>query len=197
MANSRPSGEPEEQVVATLLTLNRIGTRHKFLSEEIAETDEQLAQIISAHAAGLLAVKAWVSRSRPSCACSLHRPCRGRACPGILRENEPPQALPRRRQQANASLYGIVLGCTAKDSGAREYVARCTEDSLSKKVIIRCLGRYVVREIFRVMKNPRPTPLVKDLRPLRLSSGSHPGGSSQRLGLLDHRYFTDRERRMP
>ncbi|MFI8411230.1 hypothetical protein ACIGB6_01860 [Paeniglutamicibacter gangotriensis] len=31
---------------------------------------------------------------------------------------------------------------------------------MSKTEIIRCLKRYVAREVFRVLKNPRPAPLT-------------------------------------
>jgi len=57
------------------------------------------------------------------------------------------------------------------DARTRAYVAKRTEDGLSKKDIIRCLKRYVAREIFHVMQNPRPAPLTNDLRTLRLELG--------------------------
>ncbi|MGN5734293.1 helix-turn-helix domain-containing protein [Arthrobacter psychrochitiniphilus] len=59
----------------------------------------------------------------------------------------------------------------SKDKGTREYVAKRIEDGKSKNEIIRCLKRYVAREIYRVMKNPRPAPLTNDLRSIRLAMG--------------------------
>ncbi|GAA1496065.1 IS110 family transposase [Paeniglutamicibacter kerguelensis] len=57
MAVSRPSGDPSDPVVATLLTLKRLGSRYRFLSEEIVETDAELSLIVSTHAPALLDVK--------------------------------------------------------------------------------------------------------------------------------------------
>lgn len=74
-------------------------------------------------------------------------------------------------RQANASIYRIVLVRMSKDSKTPDYVAKGTEDGLSEKEIIRCLKHYVVREIYRFMKNPRPARLTNDLRPLRLALG--------------------------
>ena len=56
MAVSRPSGDPADPVVATLMTLKRMGARHRFLSEEIDETDAALAAIVSTYAPEFLEV---------------------------------------------------------------------------------------------------------------------------------------------
>lgn len=50
------------------------------------------------------------------------------------------------------------------DQRTREYVARRTEEGLSKKEIIRCLKRAIVREIYRVICTKRSTPQPRDLR---------------------------------
>ncbi|MGN5734295.1 IS110 family transposase [Arthrobacter psychrochitiniphilus] len=50
MAASRPAGNLADPTVATLMTLKRLGARHRFLSEEIAEIDAELAFIVATHA---------------------------------------------------------------------------------------------------------------------------------------------------
>jgi transposase len=51
-------------------------------------------------------------------------------------------------RQANAAIYRIVLCRMRWDPRTRAYVQRRTTEGLSKKEIIRCLKRYLVREIY-------------------------------------------------
>jgi len=52
---------------------------------------------------------------------------------------------------ANNALYIVVLVRLRYDSRTRAYAARRTTEGLSKPEIIRCLKRYVAREIFTVL----------------------------------------------
>ena len=74
-------------------------------------------------------------------------------------------------RQANASLYRIALVRMSRDRRTKEYVAKRTADGKSKKEIIRCLKRYVAREIYRVLQNPRMAPPTNDLQPRRVALG--------------------------
>src|SRR3954471_24293692 len=56
---------------------------------------------------------------------------------------------------ANSALYVVVLGRLRHDARTRAYVQRRTAEGLSKLEIIRCLKRYVAREIYNVLQ---PTP---------------------------------------
>ena len=56
-------------------------------------------------------------------------------------------------RQANAVLYRIVLVRLRHDVRTREYMRRRTGDGMSKSEVIRCLKRYVAREVFSVLKN--------------------------------------------
>jgi transposase len=63
-------------------------------------------------------------------------------------------------RQANAALYRIVLVRMRWDPRTQAYVARRTQEGKSKKEIIRCLKRYVAREIFAALRTTtRPKPL--------------------------------------
>jgi len=57
---------------------------------------------------------------------------------------------------ANQALWRIVLVRMSTDPRTRAYVARRTTEGLSKKEIIRCLKRYVARELY-----PHLTPLAQ------------------------------------
>ena len=57
-------------------------------------------------------------------------------------------------RQANAALYRIVIVRMRWHEPTRAYVDRRTAEGLSKRDIIRCLKRYVAREVYRLL--PRP-----------------------------------------
>ncbi|OLT26672.1 IS110 family transposase [Actinomadura sp. CNU-125] len=52
-------------------------------------------------------------------------------------------------RQANAALYRIVITRIRRDPRTRDYLERRTRQGMSKREIIRCLKRYVAREIYR------------------------------------------------
>ena len=51
-------------------------------------------------------------------------------------------------RQANHALWRIVITRMGSHPPTRAYVARRTEEGLSKKQIIRCLKRYAAREVY-------------------------------------------------
>ncbi|MFF4820243.1 IS110 family transposase, partial [Kitasatospora sp. NPDC001309] len=55
---------------------------------------------------------------------------------------------------ANAALYRIVLCRLRWDERTKNYMRRRTTVGLSKKEIIRCLKRFIAREIYRVLTTP-------------------------------------------
>lgn len=55
-------------------------------------------------------------------------------------------------RQANAALYRIVIVRLRFHQPTKDYVERRTKEGKTKKEIIRCLKRYVVREIYGVLK---------------------------------------------
>ena len=57
-------------------------------------------------------------------------------------------------RQANAALYRIVLVRLRYDSRTIAYTDRRTGEGLSKTEIIRCLKRYVARQVFSAIQNP-------------------------------------------
>lgn len=57
-------------------------------------------------------------------------------------------------RQANAALYRVVIVRMRWHQPTIAYVARRTAEGLTKKEIIRCLKRYVVREIYQLLPVP-------------------------------------------
>jgi transposase len=54
-------------------------------------------------------------------------------------------------RQANAALYRIVVARLRHDPRTQDYLARRIREGKSKKEAIRCLKRYVAREVFAVL----------------------------------------------
>ena len=54
-------------------------------------------------------------------------------------------------RDANRALHMICMVRMGSDRRTREYVARRTAEGKSKREILRCLKRYVAREVYRVL----------------------------------------------
>lgn len=63
---------------------------------------------------------------------------------------------------ANNALHTIVLVRMRYDQRTREYVARRTAQGMAKKDVVRCLKRFVAREVYRqlphVINTAEPLP---------------------------------------
>ncbi|MFB8397404.1 transposase, partial [Streptomyces yangpuensis] len=60
-------------------------------------------------------------------------------------------------RQANRALHTIVLVRMRHDERTREYVTRRTAEGMTKKDIMRCLKRFVAREVYRHLPHPHIT----------------------------------------
>jgi transposase len=61
-------------------------------------------------------------------------------------------------RQANNALWTIVLTSLSKDPRTKAYVIRRTAEGNTKKEIIRCLKRYVAREVYHAIMKARNPP---------------------------------------
>ena len=61
-------------------------------------------------------------------------------------------------RDANRALHVLALGRMSWDERTREYVARRTAEGKSKRKILRCLKRYVAREVYRTLTAPGALP---------------------------------------
>jgi transposase len=65
-------------------------------------------------------------------------------------------------RQANRALHTIVVVRMRHDTRTREYVARRKAQGLHSKDIIRCLKRFVAREIYQLLKtHPATAPALQ------------------------------------
>lgn len=61
-------------------------------------------------------------------------------------------------RQANAALYRIVIVRLRHDPRTQAYMHRRTMEGMSKTEVIRCLKRYVAREVYSLLKASAQTP---------------------------------------
>lgn len=173
-ARLRPAAELADPEQATKTALRRLARRHQHLSEEISEASSELRALVAAAAPTLLAlpgVGVEVAGQLLTSAGDNPDRLRSEAAFAHLCGVAPVPASSGRTHRhrlnrggdraANNALYIVVLGRLRYDKRTREYADRRTKQGLSKPEIIRCLKRYVAREVFNVLVarpvEPAPT----------------------------------------
>ena len=144
--------------------MRRLARRHQNLSKEITEADVDLKNLVTAAAPCLLALRGVgieVAGQLLTTVGDNPDRLRSEAAFAHLCGVAPVPASSARTHRhrlnrggdraANNALYIVVLGRLRYDSRTRAYAARRTTEGLSKPEIIRCLKRYVAREIFSVL----------------------------------------------
>ena len=63
-------------------------------------------------------------------------------------------------RSANCALHRIVIVRLRRDDRTREYMERRISEGMTKSEVIRCLKRYVARELFPILKNPSKRDLI-------------------------------------
>jgi transposase len=167
-ARFRLGDDPHDVAAATKFALRSVARRYQALSAEIAELDAQLNRLVrhvapelvslagigTDHAATLLIV-AGDNPLRLRSEASFATLC------GVSPVETSSGKVVRHRlnrggnRDANRALYMICLARMRRDRRTKEYIARRTAEGKSKREIIRCLKRYVAREVYRVLVSSR------------------------------------------
>lgn len=163
--------EGSDVLTVTKLALRVLARRVQYLDAEISELDarrtqlvEQVApQLLSAFGVGpdtaaALLVCVGDNPERLHTEASFARMCGVAPIPAGSGLTDGYHRLHRGGdRQANSALWRIVLVRMATDPETKAYVARRTEEGKQKKFIIRCLKRYIARELYRRLETA-PTP---------------------------------------
>lgn len=170
--DARRAGEP---VVAAKLTLRTLARRHQRLAEEINELEEVITPLVTQIAPALLAlngVASDVAGQLLVTAGENPERLRSEAAFAMLCGAAPLPASSGRTQRhrlnrggdrgANSALYRIVLCRLRWDERTKQYMDRRTTEGLSKKEIIRCLKRYIAREIYQILTAPTTTTITTE-----------------------------------
>jgi transposase len=163
-ARFRLGNDPEDVETATRFALRSVARRYQCLAEEIADLDTQLGRLVAEtapelislpgvgtdHAATLLMV-AGDNPERLGSEASFASLC------GVSPVEASSGKVVRHRlnrggnRDANRALHLICVVRMRVDERTRRYAARRASEGKSKREIIRCLKRYVAREVYRVL----------------------------------------------
>ncbi|MFE1322969.1 IS110 family transposase, partial [Kitasatospora phosalacinea] len=163
-ARLRSAGDLSTPLAATKAALRRLARRYQALDEEIAELDTEIAPLLRQAAPELLALFGVGPETAGQLLASAGdnpERMRSEAAFAHLAGVAPIPASSGRTHRhrlnrggdraANNALHTIVLVRMRYDERTRAYVERRTKEGLSKKDIMRCLKRFVAREIYRAL----------------------------------------------
>jgi transposase len=163
----RPGANPSNVEAATKFALRSVARRYQQLSEEISELDEQLDRLVTEAAPELVAVEgvgtdtaaslliaAGDNPERLRDEAAFAHLCGAAPIPASSGKRSVRHRLNRHgNRDANRALYVIAICRMSRDERTRAYVAKRTAEGKSKKEIIRCLKRYIAREIYRILSS--------------------------------------------
>jgi len=160
---------------ATKLALKSIAMRYQHLSAEIDALDEHLEQLVAAAAPALVAIKGvgtdiaatllTVAGDNPE---RLANEGAFAHLIGVAPIEASSGKITRYRlnrggdRQGNRALYLLAVGRMGWDPATKAYVARRTAEGRTKPEIIRCLKRYIARELYPVLLAATSTITVND-----------------------------------
>ena len=167
LAAMRP--RPGEVVgYSTRMALRELGRRAEFLGDQIDRLDELIVPLVTAHAPGLLGlygvgphiaamllVAAGDHPERLRSEAAWAHLCAAAPIPASSGKTNRHRLNPGGDRQANHALWRIVFTRMGSHPSTRVYVERRTKEGKSKLEIIRCLKRYVAREVYPHL---RPAP---------------------------------------
>ncbi len=162
----RPGPNPSGVEAATKFALRSVARRYQRLSEEISELDEQLDRLVTEAAPELVAVEgvgtdtaaslliaAGDNPERLRDEAAFAHLCGVAPIPASSGKTVRHRLNRHGNRDANRALYVIAVCRMSRDERTRSYVAKRTAEGKSKKEIIRCLKRYIAREIYRVLSS--------------------------------------------
>jgi transposase len=150
---------------ATRIALRELGRRAEFLDGQLGRLDEVIIPLVTVRAPGLLAlfgvgpstaalllIAAGDHPEQLRSEAAWAHLCAAAPIPASSGKVTRHRLNPGGDRQANHALWRIVFTRTGSDAATRVYVKRRTEEGKSKAEIIRCLKRYVAREIYPYLR---------------------------------------------
>ena len=150
---------------ATRIAVRELGRRAEFLDGQLARLDELIIPLVTSRAPGLLAlygigpdtaalllIAAGDHPGRLRSEAAWAHLCAVAPIPASSGKVTRHRLNPGGNREANHALWRIVITRMSSHAPTRAYVERRSEQGLSKKEIIRCLKRYVAREVYRHLR---------------------------------------------
>ena len=150
---------------ATRVALREPGRRAAFLDGQLERLDELIVPLVSARAPGLLAlhgigpntaalllIAAGDHPGRLRSEAAWAHLCAAAPIPASPGKVTRHRLNPGADRQANHALWRIVFTRMGSDAATRAYVERRAKEGKSKAEIIRCLKRYVARQVYPYLR---------------------------------------------
>ncbi len=150
---------------ATRVALRELGRRAEFPGAQLERPGELIVPLVTAHAprllalygvgpdtAALLLIAAGDHPERLRSEATWAHLCAAAPIPASSGKVTRHRLNPGGDRQANHALWRIVITRMSSHPPTRVYVERRSKEGLSKKEIIRCLKRYVAREVYPCLR---------------------------------------------
>ena len=170
-ARLRAPAQPRTAADATRLALRSVARRYQALDRELAALDGLLGPLVAAAAPALVAVKgvgtdtagalltpAGDNPERLRGEAAFARLCGVAPLPASSGKTVRHRLSRSGNRAANRALYLVVIRRLRWDAPTRAYVARRTAQGRTLPEIVRCLKRYVARELYPLLVRPVSRP---------------------------------------
>ena len=156
---------------ASRFAMRQLGRHVLHIDVQVEELDRQLDPLVAGRAPELLAIYgvgvevasnllvAWDNAHRIRSEAAFASLCGVAPVPASSGKTSRHRLSRGGDRIANRALWRIVLTRMRTDDRTRDYLARRQAEGKSKREVVRCLKRYVAREVYRVLQSsPAPCP---------------------------------------
>jgi len=169
VARYRPGPLGEDHTQAAKQALKSLAARYRGLEAEIEGLDQELQPLVTAanptltelcgvgtQTAADLLIAAGSNPHRIGSDSSFAALCGSSPVDASSGQQQRHRLNRGGDRQANAALYRIVIVRLRYHQPSRYYMERRLKEGLTKKEIVRCLKRYVAREVYQILNQPVP-----------------------------------------
>ncbi|WP_328678350.1 IS110 family transposase [Streptomyces sp. NBC_00322] len=170
LARSRPGAKTSDPACAVKVALRRLARRYQYLTAEISDADAELKALMTEAAPELVAlpgvgvetaaqllITAGDNPERLTSEASFAHLCAVAPVPASSGRTNRHRLNRGGDRRANHALHMIALVRMRYDKRTQDYVARRTAEGMSKKDILRCLKRFIAREVYKYLTRPHTT----------------------------------------
>ncbi|RSZ61229.1 IS110 family transposase [Corynebacterium hylobatis] len=177
LAATRPPAEPITASESTAVALRLLARRYKFLNEQATDLTHQITRLLKEHAPALMDVYGAgpdsIAQLLITAGDNPERLRSERHFAALAGASPIPASSGKTNRhrlnrggdrQANSALHRIILVRMHYEQRTRDYVERRIDEGKSKREIMRCLKRYLARELFPL--------IVATLKPVQSRSSA-------------------------
>lgn len=184
-ARMRPGDDPSDVATATRTALRLLGRQFLGLVEDQKMIESQLEELTTLANPGLrqvpgvgplvaarLLVAAGDNPDRMTSEAAFAALCGASPVPASSGKTTAMRLNRGGNRQANSALFRIaVVRMSHHHQPTVDYLTRRTAEGKTKRAILRCLKRFIAREIYSHLVNPKPAIQTDDLRARRTAIG--------------------------